>query len=379
MNSSAIEERISSNRVLSTSVTDYLWQRIKRESLFIMLPISNRCNMRCRICGSQTEDGRFDFLEMTLQDVQYILERIGRNKKVCFTIGEPTLNEDLLEFIRLTNRFDNIPVLFTNGIRLANFDYTKKLIESGIKKIYLSIDSISPLISQYFTGRQEYLSYKLKALDNLKNLSFKSIYLSVRIAKNINTDIMEDILKYAVTNNDFIKGVTFFGAIPMGWFDMPISYAVSMHELMLFLERGTKGNISREYIFEFNELRRHLSLLFHKFGRIFPNKENSIYASINKRQLLTEFISIGELRKINKYLAEKRYYMLIKYLFKFRNLVFGIKSFLMPAALEFEFYRHKGIHIDLNAEENAKCLDFEHVQIFKHESNFKIWRSQTPY
>ncbi len=366
------KERVLSEQTLGAFATDELWKRIRRESLFIMLPISNRCNMRCRICGSQTEDGRFDFSEMRLEDVKYILERIGKNKKVCFTKGEPTLNEDIFEFIRLTNKFGNIPVLWTNGIRLADSDYTKRLIQSGIKKIYISLDSLSPLTSQYFTGERKHLNYKLAALKNLKKLNFNSVYLSTRIAKDVNIDEMEDILEFTITNNDFIKGVVFYGVTPIGWFNMPESCAVSSYDLVLFLEKATKGNLNRDYVFEFNKFRCHLNLLFHKFGMIFPHEENSIYAVINNKQALVEFIPLRELREINRYLAEKKYHILIKYLFRYKNLITGIRSFFKPATLEFEFYEDKGIQIELHSSED-QCLDLEIIQIVKQETNFKIF------
>ena len=342
------------------STIDDLWERIRKESLFIYPYISNRCNLNCQVCFARTPDGKFDFSDMRVEDIKYILKRIGRNKKVCFAGGEPTLNEDLFEFIRLTKDSGNIPVLNTNGIRLANFDYTKKLVQSGLEKVYLSIDGLTSWVTQYLDGNEEHLGYKLKALENLKKFNTIKVFLSCRIARGINEGQIKDILDFAIVNNELIKGVLFCAATIVGWFNIPEFCALSRYDLIPLVEKCTKGNLSQRYFYEFTTLRQNLDSLLHKVDKHFPCEETSVFASIDNRGALRELISTRELRAINKHLKDKKYYRLLKYLFRYKGLLGMYRRVLKPATIEFEFYKRSGLQIELH---EAKCVEKENLEI----------------
>jgi organic radical activating enzyme len=368
------EEMLSGQSLnIPIPITEDVWKRIRKETMFILLQISNRCNMNCRVCINSTPDGKFDFSELRVEDIKYILERIGRNKKVCFTGGEPTLNEDIFEFIRLTKDSGNIPVLFTNGIRLADFDYTKKLVQSGLKKLFLSIDGLTPSIDEYFTGDRNLLSYKLEALENLKKLKTLKVHLSARVARGIGEDQIEEMLKFAIVNNGLIKGIQFCGAKQGGWWNIPDNCAIEGYDLFSLLEKATKGRLSYEYFFEFKRLKRNLDALMHRIGSHFPCKGN-MFASINNKGILGELISTEELKAINKHLEDKKYYRLIKYLFRYKDLVGMLyRKVFKPATIEFEFFKRRTLQIQLCELKYACKEELEVIPIVKQEGNLKIF------
>lgn len=370
-----IGERVVSDlsvRRKDIPITEDIWERIRKESYVIVPLVSNRCNNNCGVCAARTLDGKFDFSELRVEDIKYILKRIGRNKKLCLSGGEPTLNEDLFEFIRLTKDSGNIPFLFTNGIRLADFNFVEKLVQSGLEKIYLSIDGLTPWVTQHFDGDKKFLDYKLKALENLKKLNTIKVCLSCRIARGINEDQIQDILDFAIVNNELIKEVAFSGVTPIGWFNVPRSSALYSYDLISPLEKFSKGNLSQEYFYEFTKLRQNLDSLLHKVGKHFPRRENAVYASI-ENGTLRELFSTDELKAINKHLRDKKYHMLIKYLFRYKNL-FGIyRRIFKPAIIEIEFYKRSGLLIELKQVRYICEEDLETAAIIKQGRFFKVF------
>ncbi len=79
--------------------------------------------------------------------------------------GEPTLRKDLPELIHLVSESGNIADLATNGIRIAkDINYLKALKKSGLKSVFIWVDTFKDEdVSKRIRG-DNFISYKLKAL-----------------------------------------------------------------------------------------------------------------------------------------------------------------------------------------------------------------------
>jgi uncharacterized radical SAM superfamily Fe-S cluster-containing enzyme len=175
-----------------------------------MLNITNRCNAFCKICI--TNSSPYDFSqELSKEEILSILKRIGKGKRVVLIGGEPTVREELTDIIKLIKASGNQPELFTNGIKLASFEYTKKLKDAGIKRVYLSFDSLKENYYEIMNGNRNLLWFKLLALKNLNLLKIDTV-IAMRVVKNLNIEDVEPILNLCINSvkrKGTIRGIIF--------------------------------------------------------------------------------------------------------------------------------------------------------------------------
>jgi len=86
----------------------------------LSLSVSHKCNLNCPVCYVSPlgqEDNALEDLRAKIKNFQ--------GKMILLTGGEPTLRDDLLEIIKFTRLQGKVPVLITNGVKLADARYVK--------------------------------------------------------------------------------------------------------------------------------------------------------------------------------------------------------------------------------------------------------------
>jgi len=333
---------ISENLRLSLNKNN--WRHVKKLSSNVALAITNKCNMSCKVCYARDDKGGFRFDEMAFETIKHILCQIGKNKKVILMGGEPTLRDDLFDIIQAVKLSGNMPLLCTNGIKLANKHYVDKLVLAGIKKIYFSIDGLDVNSTVCLRGDSTYHSLKLKALNNLKESNKIKVCLSSTIAGDINEEEIRNLLNFAIENNSFIKGIIFFPFNPIGWYQIPASAKLHSSDIINMLSKTTRNSLSKEYFDEFNRLRYNLDKLLNGFNKVFPLYKDSVYVKIIDRKI-QQFIQVRDLRKINCYFERKTYYKLSKYVFQKDLWRFALQALIQPAFVEVVSYKKDGLNI----------------------------------
>ncbi|MDD4996424.1 MAG: radical SAM protein [Patescibacteria group bacterium] len=176
--------------------------------------------MKCNICyaGTTSYDSRGcpKLKEISKNFFKKQLTKI-KNKGMAIRLlgGEPTLRKDLPELIRLVKESGNVADLATNGIKIADdINYLKILKESGLKSVYIWIDSLkNKNISTKMRGGN-FISHKLRALQNLKKLQISTNIIQV-IIKNLNEGEVRDVLELA-RRNKFVSRIRIHGYKHMG-------------------------------------------------------------------------------------------------------------------------------------------------------------------
>lgn len=113
------------------------------------------CNERCKFCYYiQTVNDREKEKDLPTDEVKKQIAYI-RNKGIevlDFTGGEPTIRKDLIELIQYAKSlgFKSLSMI-TNGIRMAQPDYTKACVEAGIDDFLLSIHGNEPSVHDRVT------------------------------------------------------------------------------------------------------------------------------------------------------------------------------------------------------------------------------------
>lgn len=141
----------------------------------IYIDPSNLCNFKCNFCAMQTSSKSknipkqcmsFNMLKKIIDDITKFKNKI---KIIRMTVnGEPLFNKELPDMIAYAKEkgvADYIEII-TNG-SLLNKEFNRKLIDSGIDRIRISIEALDA------KGYEEIAGIKInfdRFLDNIKDL-----------------------------------------------------------------------------------------------------------------------------------------------------------------------------------------------------------------
>jgi uncharacterized radical SAM superfamily Fe-S cluster-containing enzyme len=287
--------------------TENDWKIMRKYIPTILIYITNRCNNFCKICS--TNSTPFDYSkELSKKDIIKILQKIGRKKRIILIGGEPTIRDDLFDIIEIIRKSGNHPELFTNGLRLSNFDYAKKLKKAGVKRIYFSFDGFKDEIYEKMNGNSKEIILKLLALRNLEILEIDTI-ISARIAMGVNEDQVKNLIDFCANSTKkggCIRGVHFYGATHYGRFLLKDS-KIYTSELVKLVENATNYKIDLDYLIEIKKLALNLFKISSTYN--IPLNFGSggligLYKADNVK--IKKLFPISFVRKINKYFEMKK-------------------------------------------------------------------------
>lgn len=167
----------------------------------IEINIWKACNNKCRFCmSSKSElwDIKFVKLEELKEKIKWYF--VKWYKSIGFLWWDISIHPNIVEIISFCKEvwFININVI-TNWMKFDDFEFTKKILESGLTRVNFSIHSHIDEIEEYLIQVKGWLQRKLKAVDNFKFFYDKWILrddLSINIvvnSKNYET-IVETVL-----------------------------------------------------------------------------------------------------------------------------------------------------------------------------------------
>lgn len=222
----------------------------KSSTLLAIIDVTNRCNLRCPICFAHAAETKAIY-EPSKEQVFSMLHNLRNNRPwptpaLQFSGGEPTLREDLPEFIQTAKKLGFLHVeVNTNGITLSQSrEYCSILKEAGVDTIYLQFDGLTPEVYTLTRGR-DLVDIKMKAIKNCRSVGMKSIVLVVTLIKGVNENQLGDIIRFAADNFDVIRCVnvqplSFAGRIPE---EDVNKYRITIPDFMQCVEEQTEGKI----------------------------------------------------------------------------------------------------------------------------------------
>jgi GTP 3',8-cyclase len=170
-------------------------------------PVSNlrvsltpKCNLSCIYCHREGEYA--PAAPLSAAEIAGVL-RVAAGfgiRSVKFTGGEPMLRPDLLEIIR------SVPAglessMTTNGTLLAGL--ASDLKSAGLRRVNVSIDSLSPETYRKITGR-DVLSDVLEGIDAAVSAGLTPVKLNMVLLKGINDHEIDDFLGYVRGKRDLV-------------------------------------------------------------------------------------------------------------------------------------------------------------------------------
>jgi len=151
-------ERVEKDTVL------FRWgyeQEYVRRARHLALPVTYRCNLRCRYCYTLSNDcASFLPADRSRDTLLEHVRAFGGN--VTLIGGEPTVRRDLPDLIRACRKIQGRRKLSvaTNGQRIADPGYLEELYAAGLDFVFLSLNDPA------YDGTDGVWEHKMKALEN---------------------------------------------------------------------------------------------------------------------------------------------------------------------------------------------------------------------
>ncbi|RMG17912.1 MAG: GTP 3',8-cyclase MoaA [Planctomycetota bacterium] len=165
----------------------------------LRLSVTDRCNLRCRYCMPEAHyewlprENLLSFEELTA--VVDAAAGLGADR-VRLTGGEPLLRRDLPALLRRLAAVEGLRdlALTTNGLLLA--DLAAPLAAAGLRRITVSLDTLSPERYRALTGRDA-LPRVLAGLEAAAAAGFAELKLNTVVLAGQNDDELPSIVAFA--------------------------------------------------------------------------------------------------------------------------------------------------------------------------------------
>jgi uncharacterized radical SAM superfamily Fe-S cluster-containing enzyme len=200
----------------------------------IFVDITNRCNLNCPICINNTPSMGFLF-EPPLDYFDKIFKHISTfEPRPAINIfgGEPTVRNDLFDIIKMVKSYGLTPRVVTNGLKLADEEYCRKLIGTGAT-ILIAYDGANPETYRILRGSAKALELKQKALENIRKIGGAKVGLMTLAAKGFNDHELRDLVGFCHDRREFIRAIYF----------MPLAHSWNSQDFDLEPERMTTEDV----------------------------------------------------------------------------------------------------------------------------------------
>ena len=201
-----------SKNISSSSLIDPFGRNLR----YLRLSVTDRCNLRCVYCMSESMTFLPKQQVLTIEELHEICEvfiELGV-KKIRLTGGEPLIRngiETLFEKLGQNQQLQQL-ALTTNGIYLEK--YLDAIVSAGVKRINVSLDSVE---QKTFTklGRFDHLHAVLKGLAAAKAKGLSIRINSVLLAGENDNQVLP-LVDFAVENG---FDIAFIEEMPLGNID----------------------------------------------------------------------------------------------------------------------------------------------------------------
>lgn len=132
----------------------------------ISIQTTYKCQMKCANCylGDMLNNKKFE--DVDVSKYEKAISKINERCDIRFIGAEPTMNPKLFELVQIARRSGHRPSLLTNGLKLRNENYVKKLKESGINMLGLSMNGGLDDDLYQLMDNGKYAKQKMLALEN---------------------------------------------------------------------------------------------------------------------------------------------------------------------------------------------------------------------
>lgn len=163
---------------------------------YLRLSVTEACNFRCMYClPDGYKKSPLSASELSIDEICCLVDAFSELgfRKIRLTGGEPMVRRDICQIARRISEIDGIETLAltTNGFRLARD--ARKLRESGVKFLNVSVDSLVREQFQKITGQDKLLDV-LKGIEAALELDFAAIKINSVLLHGVNIEQVDRLI-----------------------------------------------------------------------------------------------------------------------------------------------------------------------------------------
>ena len=151
----------------------------------IVIDLTHRCNMECANCYIPNRN----IPDLDKEKLYDFLSRLPERTYIRLIGAEPTMRNDLPEIISKVKELGHRPSVTTNGLKLANRAYVKKLKDSGLRLLLHSMNGADDDEAYKKLDNGKWATVKVRALENILAERLP-INTGTIIAKNSNEHVL---------------------------------------------------------------------------------------------------------------------------------------------------------------------------------------------
>lgn len=182
------------------------------------------CMFKCKMC--EMWKSKDDPYQTSTEEWKCFIDSLDNllagPRELVFSGGEPLLRKDIFELIRL-GADRGFKTLMTSNGYLIDEDMAKKINNSGLKEIFISLDSHNEKTHNFLRGVDGSHKKTMEAFDNLRRHCPDLNIGIITVISGVNYDEIIDLIKW-VKKLGFLSGVyfqviakPFFAAIDYDW------------------------------------------------------------------------------------------------------------------------------------------------------------------
>lgn len=140
------------------------------------ITLNRQCNLRCEWCYARDTNFRLEDdanIDTVFKIIDICVEK--KIKHIALIGGEPTLYKNLDQVVKKIKENDIKCGIVTNGLKLADKDYLKKLMELGIDSFSISLKGENEKVFKQVSGYDGFY----KVMQAIKNCSEENASFSV--------------------------------------------------------------------------------------------------------------------------------------------------------------------------------------------------------
>jgi molybdenum cofactor biosynthesis enzyme MoaA len=175
---------------------------------YVVLDVTNRCNMNCPICLANIPAMGFEF-HPPIEYFEKIFDYVAKLKprpRIQFFGGEPTCRNDLVDIMDRARK-RGIPIrIVTNGLRFADEEYCKSVLGKG-PQLMLGLDGLKPDIQKHLRKNPGSLKKKLKAIENIEKHSRSKITIMCTTAVGTSEKLLPDLIQFCYDKRKLVMRI----------------------------------------------------------------------------------------------------------------------------------------------------------------------------
>jgi MoaA/NifB/PqqE/SkfB family radical SAM enzyme len=197
---------------------------------FCCLGIVDSCMLKCKMCEKWKEDiYAHGQTEPTTEHYKTFISQLREVVDEGFEIdiggGEALMRDDVLELVRYMRELGFRTTIASNGF-MINDALAKRIVESGLSSIILSIDSLKPEVHDEMRGVKGVQEQVLRAIDTIRKYS-RDIHVGLcSIIMDKTLDGVIDLAEWSNARRDRINSHLFMAVMQPNntvkqdeWFD----------------------------------------------------------------------------------------------------------------------------------------------------------------